>query len=392
MTGSPDVLVVGLGGMGSAACAALAARGLSVRGLERFGPAHDRGSSHGGSRIVRQAYFEGAGYVPLLLRAYELWEELGEAVGGRLLHRTGGLYVGPPDCPTVGGTRAAAVAHGLPHEVLDASEVRRRWPAVQPRDDHVALWEEAVGYVRPEAAVSAHLDVAARHGADLRFGQTVGGWSADARGVEVTTTDGSVHRAGRLVLSPGPWAPDLLADLDVPFVVTRQVQHWFDPVGGLDGFAPGQVPVWIAEDDDGVQVYGFPALDGPDGGVKCALFREGRVTTADEVDRGVSTGDVEEVAVRLAPVVPRLAGTHLRGAVCLYTNTPDHHPVLAPHPEHAAVVVAAGFSGHGFELTPVVGEVLADLVVDGGTRHPVDLFRPTSRRAPAGSPTVTHGR
>src|SRR4051812_4240192 len=237
--------------MGSAAAAHLAARGQRVLGLERFGPAHDRGSSHGGSRIIRQSYFEDPAYVPLLLRAYELWRALERESGADLLALTGGLYFGRPADRTVAGGLASARQWDLPHELLDAAGIRARFPTLRPADDEVGLYETAAGFVRPEATVAAQLAMAGGRGADLRFEEPAVEWSATpGGGVRVTTAAGA-YEAGRLVVCPGAWAPSVLADLGVPMVVERQVMHWFQPVGGVAPYE--RQPIWNHGGADGLQ-------------------------------------------------------------------------------------------------------------------------------------------
>nr|BFE63489.1 N-methyl-L-tryptophan oxidase [Dactylosporangium thailandense] len=366
-----DVIVAGLGGMGSSAAYHLAARGQRVLGLERFGPAHDQGSSHGGSRITRQAYFEDPAYVPLILRSYELWERLQRDSGRDLLTLTGGLFMGPPASLTVEGSRRAAEQWGLPHEMLDAAGIRRRWPQFTPRDGEVALFERNAGVLRPEAAVQANLDLAGRLGAELRFHEPVEAWAEDGGGVTVRTAAGT-YRAGALVICPGAWAPGLLPDLGVPLVVERQVQFWFEPRSEI----PGPQPIFIWEDPPGMQVYGFPALDGPGGGMKVAFFRRGETTTPETIDRGIRDEEIAFIARHLATRVPAVPGRFLRGKTCMYTNTPDQHFVIARHPGRERVTVACGFSGHGFKFVPVVGEILADLCLTGATAHPIALFDP----------------
>jgi sarcosine oxidase len=368
-----DVIVVGLGGMGSATVRHLAARGVRVLGLERFDPAHDRGSSHGGSRVIRQSYFEDPAYVPLLLRAYELWEEAEKDSGADLLTLTGGLYLGPPESTTFAGSLRAAQEWDLPHEVLDAAALATRFPTITPAADEVAVFEERAGFVRPERTVATHLDLAARDGADLRFGQQVLSWEATASGVRVRTADGK-HTAGRLVISPGAWAPTLLADLGLPLRVERQVQYWFAPPGGVEPYVGH--PVYVAEQAGGAQIYGFPAIDGPDGGVKVAFFRRGRVTDPDALDRVVTEAEVDEMRARVADTLPGLVGPLVTSVPCMYTTTPDEHFVIAAHPELENVTVACGFSGHGFKFVPVVGEIVADLATTGTTSHPIALFDP----------------
>jgi len=359
---SHDVVVVGLGGVGSAAAAVLARRGHRVLGLDRYPPVHDQGASHGETRIVRKAYFEGASYVPMLVRAYALWQELG------LLTRTGGLFLGAQDSRVLAGSLATAVAHDLAHEVLDPAEVTRRFPAITPPEGTVALYEADAGVVSPEAAVRAQLDRAAVAGADLRHGVVVHGWTATASGVRVDTSAGTFE-AGALVLAPGRWAPELLADLELPLSVEPRVMHWFDPPGGAGAFAPDRFPAWIWERADGTTPYGVPAVAGPGGGVKAAVHHS--------TSRPAGDWTLSELATLLAPLMPGLGDQLLRSADCAYTMTPSEDPFVGRHPAHEQVVVACGFSGHGFKLTPVLGEVLADLVVDGTTAYDLAFLSPT---------------
>lgn len=361
-----DVVVAGLGGFGSSAAYHLARRGLRVLGLDPRPAAHTEGASHGESRIVRQVYFEGAAYVPLLLRTYELWEELGRA-DRPLLRRTGGLFIGAPGTRVLEGSVATARTWGLDHEVLDAGEVTRRFPALRPPADALSLFEPQAGVVSPEAAVTAHLRAAAGAGAELRHDESVTGWRVEGAGeVEVTTTRGRVE-AGALVLAPGRWTSELLGGLDVPLVVEQRVQHWFAPrAAAADDHAAGRLPVWLWDLAGGTTLYGVPELS-PGAGAKAAVhFSPGRAP---------SEWTPEEVAATLAPLLPGL-GAHLRSAPCWYTLTPDENFVVGPHPASDRVLLACGFSGHGFKFTPVLGEVLADLVADGRRRFDLGLFDP----------------
>jgi sarcosine oxidase len=372
-----DVIVAGLGGMGSAAAYQLAGRGRRVLGLERYTPAHDRGSSHGQSRIIRQAYFEDPSYVPLLLRAYELWERLERETGDDLMTLTGGLMIGPPDSRTFTGSIATADEYGLPYEVYDAAELKHRYPVFEPTENTVALFEAKAGFVRPEAAVKAHLDRATAMGADLKFGEEILTWEPTASGVLVETASGT-YEAGRLIVTAGAWAPKLLADLGLPLEVTRQILFWFDPVGGVEPFLSNRFPVFIWEPEDGNSFYSIPAHDGPEGGVKVAFFRaDGKPADPDTIDREVHDEEIDFIRSYLAKYVPALDGQLLYARTCMYTNTPDEHFVISAHPEHPQVAIAAGFSGHGFKFCGVVGEILADLVTEGETNHPIDLFSPT---------------
>jgi sarcosine oxidase len=368
-----DVIVIGLGGMGSAAAYHLAARGQRVLGLEKFTPAHDKGSSHGGSRIIRQSYFEDPAYVPLLLRAYELWEQLANDTGLEVYRLTGGLFIGAPDAMTVAGSQRASQVWDLQHEMLDADEIRRRFPTLSPYPGDIALYEAKAGFARPEMTVAAHINLAESAGADLHFGEPVIEWSETAGGVSVTTARGT-YTAGQVVICPGAWAPALLAEFGIPITVERQVLYWFDPRGGTTPFE--EHPIWIHEDSTGMQAYGFPAIDGPGGGVKVAFFRKGVVCTPETIDRTVREAEISEMRDRVARVVPALDGPCLHSATCMYSNTPDEHFVIARHPDSENITVACGFSGHGFKFVPVVGEILADLAIDGVTGHPISLFDP----------------
>lgn len=286
MSPSYDVIVIGLGGMGSAAAHHLSARGARVLGLEKFGPVHNRGSSHGGSRITRQSYFEDPAYVPLLLRAYELYDDVERATGRRIATLSGGVMIGPADSLTVSGSLRSATQWDLPHEMLDAKEIRRRFPTLNPHDDEVALYEKKAGLVRPENMVAAHLQLATRQGADLHFEEPMTRWEPYKDGVRVHTAE-NTYTARQLVICPGAWAPQLLTDLGVPFTIERQVMYWFQPKGGVKPFLAENHPVYIWEDAAGVQVYGFPSIDGPDSGAKVAFFRKGEVCTPETIDRTV---------------------------------------------------------------------------------------------------------
>lgn len=361
--------------MGSAAAWQLARRGVRVLGLERFTAPHAHGSSHGRTRVIRQAYFEHPAYVPLLLRAYELWRETEQAAGRKLLTLCGGLMFGRPDSEVVRGSRLSAEQHGLPHEILDAREIRRRFPPFQIDDDVMGLFEREAGLVQTEGAVQAHLDLAASAGADLHFEEPVIQWTPDHDGVRVTTSRG-VYVADRLILTPGPWAPEVLADLGLPLQVERQVLYWFQPRDDIRAYFPEQFPIYIWESPEGLQPYGFPAMDGTSGGVKTAFFRlpNAQICRPETVDRRLNPADEQAMRTILRRFLPGLDGPLVHATTCLYTCTPDLHFVIERHPAHPQVAIAAGFSGHGFKFCSVVGEILADLATRGTTRHDLRLF------------------
>ena len=373
-----DVIVVGLGSMGGSAARELASRGLSVLGLEKYRPAHDRGSAHGDSRIIRQSYFEGAAYVPLLQRAYAGWRELEDESGSDLLTLCGGVYVGDADNPVFAGALRSAQIHGLEHEVLDAGQIHSRFPPMLPRSHARGLFEANAGFTRPERTVLANIDVARRGGADLRFDEPVTDWTATNGSVEVRTERGH-YRASRLVLCPGAWAPEMLAEYAFPITVQRQVVYWFSPefTAGVPyaAYTSDAHPVFIEETDGNGVVYGFPMIDGPDGGMKIAYFDTGIETSPNAVDRAVHGAEVEAMRLRALQLFPSLSGPLLKAQTCLYSTTPDAHFIIGTLPDRPQVAIAVGFSGHGFKFVPVVGEILADLVLDGASAHDLELFR-----------------
>jgi sarcosine oxidase len=370
---SHDAIVLGLGGMGSAVAAHAAQRGMRVLGLERFGPAHARGSSHGRTRIIRQAYFESPEYVPMLRRAYALWDALATRTGSVLRAQTGGLFVGRPQTPVVAGTLASALRWQLAHDVYDAAELRQRYPMLTPHDDEIGVYEAVAGAVFPEAGVQAHLDVAAEAGAELRFGVRVVDWESGDAGVRVTLDDGSRIEAERLAICAGPWFARVAPDLAIPLHNERNVQFWFAP-NDRDAVSPERLPIWCVQRAGAHMLYGFPDFGE---GVKAAHHGSGVDADPDALERDVREDEIAVVREQLAAFVPAAAGPFLRAAPCMYTNTPDEHFVIGRHPAHARVTLAGGFSGHGYKFAPVVGEIVAALLADDDPGFSLELFSPT---------------
>ena len=385
-----DVIVLGLGGMGSAAAYHLARRGRRVLGLEQFDPVHDRGSSHGETRMIRECYSEHPSYVPLVQRAYENWRQLERDSGLEgILTITGGLYVGAPDSEIIAGARRSATEHGLRHEILDADEIRRRYPELRPDAADVGFFDFNTGFLRCETAVKAHLDGAARHGAELRFRERIVEWSADERSVRVRTERGR-YEAGHLIVAAGAWGPATARLPTVSLRPERRVLYWVQPGGGVDPFRLGRFPcfTWDLEGND--FLYGFPSVDGTT--VKVAFMHAGGPCDPDTVDRTVSPEEMERIRAALRRHMPAMDGPVATAKTCMYTLTPDQHFVIGLHPEYSRVTLTLGFSGHGFKFASVVGEIAADLAEHGATRHPIALFdprRPELLNDSAGSPETT---
>jgi sarcosine oxidase len=371
-----NVIVIGLGAMGSAVAQHLAQRGCTVRGFDQFSPPHSHGSSHGLSRIFRQAYFEDHRYVPLLMRSFELWQRLERDSGERLIFLPGSLVLGPSDGELVKRSAESAQTFGLPHEVLCAAEVKRRYPIFAVKPETLGLLEHNAGYLLPEACITQQLRQAVRAGALLHPNDGVLDWHAEANGagVRVLTASGT-YRADHLVITAGPWAPQLLSSLGLPLRVTRQVLCWFEPKDSLEHFRQERLPVYLIEADGEMPLlYGFPLTGDECEGVKVALHGSEEDCTPQSCDRKILASDEQRIRARLAGTLPGLAGRLLRAETCLYTMTPDEHFLLGPHPSFPAVSVAAGFSGHGFKFAQAIGELLAAAVIDAKPSSIPDLF------------------
>jgi sarcosine oxidase len=365
-----DVIVLGTGGVGSAAAYQLAKRGAKVLGIDQFPGGHDRGSSHGETRVIRQAYFEHADYVPLLLRAYELWRELEQAADVDLLHPVGLLQVGPADGFVVPGVLEAARRHDLKVESLGGDEIPRRFPGFRAPTGAVGVFEPAAGYLKVERCVLTHLAAAKSAGADFRFGVTARSWHADGNGVRILTDRGEFS-AAKLIITAGPWAPQLLADLNVRLHVRRKHLYWFPTAESSYHEASG-CPTYLYELPHGVY-YGFPQID--EMGVKVAEHTDGAVIDDPANDpRPLDPADLARVEAFLTQYLPGVGRPMQRRSVCFYTMSPDEHFLVDRHPHHERVVFAAGLSGHGFKFTSVLGETLADLALDGRTRLPVGFL------------------
>ncbi|MCX7622475.1 MAG: N-methyl-L-tryptophan oxidase [Thermomicrobium sp.] len=364
-----DVAVIGLGIMGAAAVSAVARRGYRVVGLEQYPPFHARGSSHGKTRIIREAYFESSEYVPLVQRSYQLWEELAERTGRRLLLVTGGVSIGRPDSPFITGARESAVRHGLAHELLDAREAEARFPALSLPEEFVALYEGRAGILFAEDCWRAFCEDAVLHGARLRFGCRVERFAADGSGVTIETADG-VIAAERAVVTAGPWVPELLSELGLPLTVRRVLVIHVEP-RERERFLPERLPICLLDVPEG-EYYGFPWL--PDQGVKFGRHDDGETCTAETARRTVGEAEIEWMRSVLGRYLPLAPDRLMMAVTCLYTMTPDAHFIVDRHPVWAQVAIGCGFSGHGFKFAPVIGEALADLALAGESHLPIGFL------------------
>jgi sarcosine oxidase len=364
-----DVIVVGLGATGSAALYHLARRNIRAIGLERFEPGHERGSSHGRTRIIRHGYFEHPSYVPLVRRAATMWRDLERAAGRPLMTVTGIAEIGRPDSTLVAGTLAASREHNLPHDVVTAHELMRQYPAFRLPQDYVAVIQPDGGFVEAEAAIRAHLRLAAAAGAHIRTAERVVAIEQTGDHVRVRT-DRSTHEASHVIVAAGAWTTALLPDVAVPLQVTRQVLLWVKPAQP-ELFRPGWFPVFMIESEHGIH-YGFPLHD--EGWLKIAKHHHaGEIVDPESVDRTVSTADEDTITGPLFRMLPGAAGPVMSAKTCLYTMAPDGDFVIGRVPGRERIVVASPCSGHGFKFAPVIGQALAELVLTG--RTPADLSR-----------------
>ncbi|WP_137283357.1 N-methyl-L-tryptophan oxidase [Halorussus salinisoli] len=374
-----DAIVVGVGGMGSAAAYHLADRGADVLGLERHDVPHTQGSSHGYTRIVRLAYYEHPSYVPLLRSAYDEWDALGDDYGERLVHETGSVAVGPPDSDIFEGARRACREHDLEHDVLSGAELNERFPGYDVPGEFQAVFQPRGGFLVPEECIVAHVEGAQARGAEIRARTQVRDWRAlDDGGVEVEAASAiadsdetTTYEADSLVFAAGAWTGKLLPELAPVLEPERQVLGWFQP-DSPDQFAPGEFPVFSMRCDEGY-FYGFPIHGVP--GFKVGKYNHRHETVdPDEMNREPTATDERILREYADDYFTDAAGPTMRLETCMFTNTPDERFVIDTHPEHPQVTVAAGFSGHGFKFSSVVGSVVADLVTDGETDHTIDQF------------------
>ena len=368
-----DLAVIGVGGMGSAIVAQAAARKLKVLGLEQFSIPNMRGSSHGVTRILRLGLSEGPTYVPLVLRAVELWRELGGKSGLPIFHNCGSLDVARPEVQTFQGSKAACEKFGIAHEILDAVETNRRFPAVKPAEEMLAVFQPGSGFVLPEFAIMAHANIALEAGAEIHGHERVLGWES-RRHSYLIRTDRAAYQARQIIFSAGAWIGKLLAEQRVPVVPERAVLGWFSPKANLQNFKPDRLPVWIMDWPEAGHFYGLPIYGVP--GFKLGRLREIPSPAVDPVQPRREPDREDEADMRsfLKKAFPDADGPILSMAACFFENSPDRAPIIDRLPGEQGAWIVGGFSGHGFKYCSVVGELMADLVTTGSSRFDLTPF------------------
>ena len=367
-----DIVVLGVGAMGSATLYSLAKRGYNVCGIEQFGIPHEKGSAHGETRLIRKAYFEHPDYISLLHYAYDEWEELNEVSGQELFTKNGLVIAGSPDSKVIKGVKECYSQHDLPHEILNVAEAHMRWPEINLPEDTEVYYDPIAGYLHVEKCVSEFCRLAVDEGATLFTNEKVFQWQTDSNSMVTVTTDNQTLSADRLIITCGAWASEVLQKLDLNLEIWRKLLFWYD-APDLDPFRSEEFPSFFVEKDEG-GFYGFPAVSSD--GVKIAEhYHKEVVSHPEKLNRRVDAGEDAAVSNFVSQTLPKLRTSPNKSVVCMYTMSPDENFILDHHPEYQNVVFGAGFSGHGFKFSPVIGNILADLAIEGSTDYPIDFLR-----------------
>jgi len=381
-----DVAVVGLGAMGSASVYQLARKGKRVLGIDQFDPPHAFGSSHGATRVTRQAIGEGEEFVPLVLRSYEIWPQIEAAAGKQLLSITGGLIMAsersdesPGTSKFLDQTIKSAAKFGIAHSVLDADQIRARFPQFNLVGDERGYYEPTMGFLRPEPCIESQLALAKTLGAEIHTNEKLMEFATTTNGIRIRTS-ADQYDVDHLVLSVGPWIASVVPEFASLFKVYRQVLFWFDLDAAIENYLPGKFPVfiWAFSRHHDNFVYGFPAIDGLGGGVKIASEQRNVESEISNVEREVKREEVDEIYRKYVQM--KLTGVSnrcLNAVTCLYTCLPDSGFVVDFHPKHSNVVIVSPCSGHGFKHSAAIGEAVAELVVDGKSTLDLSAFRLT---------------
>lgn len=379
-----ETIVIGLGAMGSAAVYQLSGKGVRVLGIDQFSPPHKFGSTHGDTRITRQAIGEGANYTPLSLRSYEIWEELERKTGKNLLTITGGLIVGNSSDKLFHGnsdflqtTFDAAEKYDVRHSKLYPDELRKRFPKFRIEDDYIGYYEDRAGFLRPEICVETQIELARQQGAQININEQVQQVTPLSNGqVEVKTNRGS-YKANKVIVSAGPWITQFFPEYADLFKVYRQALYWFDIRGDITPYLPENFPVFIFLGE----IYGFPAIDGPHGGLKVSFEEYLTDTDIEKVEREISEAEIERAYNKyINKHLSGLSNKCIKAAACLYTVTPESKFVIDKHPEHPQIIIASPCSGHGFKHSAAIGEALSELAVEGESRFNLNDFKLPARR------------
>jgi len=375
-----DIIVLGLGAVGSAALYQLSKSNKKILGIDQYNPPHIYGSTHGNSRIIRQAYYEGKQYIPILQAAYEEWREIEKHSDTSFFEITGALMMGARNNSIVEQSELSARAYDLPYELLDSQEIAKRYKPFRPAQDTWALLDKLAGYVIPEKAVESQLQLAEKNGAEFGLNELVEFWDAEsyAQGIRVKTNKGD-YFTEKLIVSTGAWAKGMMQELGITLKPERIVQYWVKPKRNITAFNKTQFPIFLWNVEQDLDIYGFPMLDQSEGVCKVAFYPHANhpireFCTAYNINRELNENDLSLMKAYLEKYVPDLAGKFIKTSICMHTESPDLHPIIDFHPENENVCIANGFSGHGFKFSNITGKILADLTLEGKTNFNISLF------------------
>ncbi|MEO6166361.1 MAG: N-methyl-L-tryptophan oxidase [Chitinophagales bacterium] len=366
-----DVAIIGAGAMGSAAAYHLAKTGRKILLLDRYTPPHSFGSSHGQSRIIREAYFENPMYVPLVQQAYVLWDLLEKESGKKLFLKTGGLMLGNKDHKVFHGASVSAARHGIEYDYLDGEGIKKRFPVLLPDQNTVALLEKNAGILFPEECIRTQLELAKKPNVSFHFNETALQLKSKSESVTIVT-DKATYQAHKVIVSSGAWITSLFPELQLPLEVKRQVLFWFTCMDkNTEKFLPQNLPVFIWEHAPNHIFYGFPDLGD---GIKIAIHHQGQLTTADTIDRNVTHDELKKITAIVNHHFDAQLAFHY-SVVCIYTNTPDEHFIIDFHPAHHNIIIASACSGHGFKFSSAIGKILRDMTLEEKLDFDIGMFR-----------------
>lgn len=365
-----DVVVLGLGANGSSAIYHLSKTGLAVLGIDRFTPPHSHGSSHGQSRIIRQAYHENPLYVPLVKEAYSLWGELEKTTGKTLLLRTGGIMLGNENSSVIKGAKLSAETHNVSSAYLDNNQIKNTFPALKPAADTVAVLDKGAGILFPERCIQTYLEEAQQAGASLHYNERVVRITPTENSIAIVT-DKNTYQAAKLIISVGAWLPELMPELQLPLTIERQVLYWLKSKKQQSYFTPDALPIYIWEYAPGSIFYGFPDLGD---GIKIAFYHGGNIIAPDALTPDVSQEEIASM-MEVAETYLDIEAVFNYATTCMYTNTPDENFIIDFHPQYKNIIIASPCSGHGFKFASLTGKLLCDMAVGNPISFDLSPFR-----------------
>ena len=365
-----DVIIIGLGAMGSAASYYLSKNGVKVLGLDTYEPPHKLGSSHGHTRVIREAYHEGTSYVPIVKKAYELWNELDHEIEDKLILEYGGMYLGD-DGKYLSDAKKSAKKYDIPIKEFSSKEIKEKYNILNPPNNFKGLLENRSGAVFPEKAISNFLSKSINNGSSHNYNEKVIVWEKQSKFYKVET-DKNNYFAEKLIFSSGAWIKNLVPSLKLPVKIERQVLFWFDPIKDKDKFHYSNMPNTGWDLDNGMEFYTQPNIENK--GFKVAMHHNGKFISENDLNRESNADDLSIVKNFLEEYIPLANGKLIDSRVCVYTNTPDLDFIIDFYPNDENIIICSPCSGHGFKFTPAIGEICSELVINNAANYDLSEF------------------